>query len=365
MTDLFTRNYNNPANPQIKQITASAKLTSDLVILAHCLWKSIHIEFEKGLSIMIIQTGMRTDIPAFYSKWFANRLQEGFVLVRNPYNRTSVTRYEINPEVVDMIGFCTKNPAPMLPYMELLKPYHQYWFVTITPYGVEIEPNVPERENVMETFKKLSDIVGVTSIGWRYDPILIDRQWTIEKHIETFESMAAALSGYTGTCVISFIDLYEKVKRNFPEVKAVCKDDQLTLTKAFVNIGKQHGFTIKPCGEDRLLESVGADCSGCMTVRTFETAIGQNLSVPPNPNNRTECACYLTGDIGEYNTCGHLCRYCYANADARLVKHNMTLHDPESPLLIGSLQPDDIVHTARQMSWIDPQMRLYDFLSAN
>ena len=86
---------------------------------------------------MIIQTGMRTDIPAFYSDWFANRLKEGFVLVRNPYNPSAVTRYELDPSVVDLIGFCSKNPAPMLKYMDLLKPYGQYWFVTITPYGME------------------------------------------------------------------------------------------------------------------------------------------------------------------------------------------------------------------------------------
>ena len=82
---------------------------------------------------MILQTGFRTDIPGFYSTWFANRLRAGFVLVRNPYDPQSVTRYAINPDVVDLIGFCTKNPAPMLPRMELLRPYGQYWFVTITP----------------------------------------------------------------------------------------------------------------------------------------------------------------------------------------------------------------------------------------
>ena len=98
---------------------------------------------------MILQTGFRTDIPGFYSTWFANRLRAGFVLVRNPYDPQSVTRYAINPDVVDLIGFCTKNPAPMLPRMELLRPYGQYWFVTITPYGPEIEPHVPPKAQVL------------------------------------------------------------------------------------------------------------------------------------------------------------------------------------------------------------------------
>ena len=312
---------------------------------------------------MIIQTGNRTDIPAFYSDWFANRLREGFVLVRNPFNPISITRYELNPQVVDLIGFCSKNPAPMLRYMNLLEPYHQYWFVTITPYGKDLEPNVPDYPTVIQSFQKLSRKVGIPSIAWRYDPILLSEAWTIERHIDVFQSMAAALSGYTNICVISFIDLYKKVKRNFPEAKTVSTEDQIQLTKAFVAIGKQYGFTIKPCGESRTLEALGADCSGCMTVKTFETAIGQNLSVPPNPYNRKECACYLTGDIGQYNTCAHLCRYCYANAEEELVRHNLNDHDPQSPLLIGSVQPEDHIHPAKQESWIDPQMRLDNFLT--
>ena len=307
---------------------------------------------------MIIQTGMRTDIPAFYSDWFSNRLREGYVLVRNPYNALSVTRYDLNPDVVDMIGFCTKNPEPMLKHMELLKPYGQYWFVTITPYGKDIEPHVPDKDHVLDTFCKLSGIVGKDSIGWRYDPILIDHAWTIERHIEAFSHMAAKLSGYTHTAVISFIDLYEKVKLNYPEIKRVSSDNQHRITASFVRIARTFGMSVKPCGEDKSLESLGADCSGCMTVRTFETAIGQNLKVPPNPNNRRECACYLTGDIGAYNTCGHFYRYCYANAEKELVLRNMKLHDPKSPFLIGNAQSGDVIHQAKQKSWIDPQMRL-------
>ena len=112
---------------------------------------------------MIIQTGMRTDIPAFYSKWFLNRIKEGYVCVRNPYNPKQVTKYSLSPEVVDLIAFCTKNPLPMLPFLDELKPYGQYWFVTITPYGRDIEPNVPDKETVMEGFKELSDVVGADS----------------------------------------------------------------------------------------------------------------------------------------------------------------------------------------------------------
>ena len=115
---------------------------------------------------MIIHTGMRTDIPAFYADWFANRIREGFACVRNPYNPIQVTEYSLDPSMVDLIGFCTKNPEPMLKYMDLLQPYGMYWYVTITPYGKEIEPMVPDKARVLFTFQKLSEIVGIDAIGW-------------------------------------------------------------------------------------------------------------------------------------------------------------------------------------------------------
>jgi hypothetical protein len=309
---------------------------------------------------MIIQTGMRTDIPAFYSKWFLNRLREGFVLVRNPYHHEQVTRYDLSPEVVDLFAFCTKNPAPLLPHMDILKPYGQYWFVTITPYGRDVEPNVPDKEKVIADFIRLSDTVGVDSVGWRYDPIFLDGAHTMQWHIAEFEKMAGALSGYTKTCVISFIDIYKKVERNFPGVGAVSKSDRLALGKAFIEIARKNGMTIRPCAEGDELAPFGADCSGCMTQRTFETALHAPLLVPKRKTNQRngQCACLLGVDIGAYDTCGHLCRYCYANANAALVKENMKKHDPDSPFLLGHATPQDVIHEAKQKSWRDGQIRL-------
>ena len=110
---------------------------------------------------------MRTDIPAFYSEWFMNRMRAGYVLVRNPYRLDWITRYELNSDVVDCISFCTKNPGPMLKHLDELKRFHQYWFVTITPYGKDVELNVPPKEKVMQDFITLSKTVGVKCIGWR------------------------------------------------------------------------------------------------------------------------------------------------------------------------------------------------------
>lgn len=309
---------------------------------------------------MIIQTGMRTDIPAFYSKWFLNRIKEGYVLVRNPYNERQVTRYRLAPDVVDLIAFCTKNPAPMLPYMNVLKPYGQYWFVTITPYGRDIEPNVPDKEKVMDDFKNLSDIVGVDSMGWRYDPILVDDKHSVEWHITEFEKMAENLCGYTKSCVISFIDIYKKVERNFRGVREVSKKDRITLGKEFIKIAGKFGMTIRPCAEGDELTLYGADCSGCMTVNTFETALHVHLNVPKRKTNQRngQCACLLGVDIGAYDTCGHLCKYCYANSNTELVKANMKKHNPMSPFLLGESMPGDVIHEAKQESWIDHQLRL-------
>ena len=307
---------------------------------------------------MIINTGQRTDIPAFYANWFANRLKEGFVCVRNPYYPNQVSRYRLDPKVVDIIGFCTKNPAPMFPYMELLKDYGQYWFVTITPYGKDIEPNVPDKHQLLEDFKRLSDTVGVNSIGWRYDPIFITDKYTLDYHLRAFEKMATALDGYTKTVVISFIDLYPKVKRNFPEAKEVTAEQRIALGKEFIRIASAHGMTVKPCAEGDELAEFGADCSGCMRISDYEQAIGKRLNAPKKKGARAECACYLACDIGAYNTCRHLCKYCYANAEPSKVLEHSSMHDPESPFLIGNYQKGDAVHDVPQKSWIDEQTTL-------
>ena len=303
---------------------------------------------------------MRTDIPAFYSEWLVNRIREGYVMVRNPYAPDHVTRYSLSPDVVDLMAFCTKDPSHMLRHMDVLERYGQYWFVTITPYGKDIEPNVPDKEKVIKDFKLLSDIVGKDSIGWRYDPIFTDEKHTAEWHIAEFEKMASALCGYTESCIISFIDIYDKVWRNFPTARPVAKDERINIGKAFISIAEKYGMTIKPCAEGNELEPYGADCSGCMTVKTYEAALHEHLNVPNKKINQRNgrCSCLLGADIGAYDTCGHLCKYCYANTDADAVRNNMMRHDPVSPFLTGGSMPGDIIHHAVQESWIDRQLRM-------
>ena len=308
---------------------------------------------------MIINTGQRTDIPAFYSEWFANRLKAGFVCVRNPYDPSQVSRYRLDPSVVDVIGFCTKNPSPMFAHMDLLRDYGQFWYVTITPYGRDIEPNVPDKHRLLDDFRRLSDLVGLQSIGWRYDPILLWDRYTEDYHLRAFEQMAHALEGYTRTVVISFIDLYPKVRRNFPEAREVPKAQRLSLGREIISIASAHGMTVRPCAEGDDLAVYGADCGGCMRIGDYERVAGKRLNIPKRKAARADCACYLACDIGAYNTCRHLCRYCYANADPSMVLAQSRLHDPQSPFLIGKARDGDRIHDVPQASWVDGQTSMF------
>ena len=302
---------------------------------------------------MIINTGMRTDIPAFYSTWLLNRIKEGYVYVRNPYYKSQVTKYSLDPNVVDCLAFCTKNPHPLISHLSELDKYNQFWFVTITPYGKDIEPNVPSKKQVIEDFKKLSEHIGSNSVALRYDPIFINKKFDIDLHIKCFEKLLSHLKGYTHDCTISFLDLYEKVKRNAPDLRPPNEEEQKRLAKAFSDIGKENNITIHGCCEKDYLQEYGIDITGCMSQEIVEKAIACKLNVAKLNSKREACNCVLGNDIGAYNTCPHLCKYCYANANVGLVKKNIKRHNPNSPFLIGELEEGDKVTEAKQASWIE------------
>lgn len=311
---------------------------------------------------MILNTGSRTDIPAFYSDWFFNRIREGFVLVRNPYNPVMVTRYLLKPDVVDAVVFCTKNPIPMLSRLEEFSDFDTFWFVTITPYGRDIEPFVPEKEEILEAFCRLSKIVGIQRVSWRYDPVFLTEKYSADFHIRRFEQMAGRLKGAAGQCVVSFIDLYEKTRRNFPGVRSVSDREQAYLIDAFSQIAGGCGLQIHLCCENAGLVRDNVDAAGCMSKEVLERAIGCKLDVPKRKAARAECSCLLGADIGAYNTCGHGCLYCYANYDRQAVLANMKNHEPSSPLLTGALRAEDIVRDAEQTSWKNNQMSIFDII---
>lgn len=308
---------------------------------------------------MFLFASGRTDIPAFYSEWFVNRLKAGFVDVRNPYHNQQVTRYCLSPELVDCIIYCTKNPEPILKYIDEIKRFGTYFFVTITPYGTEIEPNVPDKNLVIENFCKLSAALGKEKVCWRYDPIFINEVYSAAFHIKAFRKMCESLSPYTSRCIISFIDLYEKTKKNFNGVQEVSEKDQRFLAGAFSSIAKDYGITIETCAEKIDLSSQGVLNGGCISKNIIEAATGINLKINTRSTLRQHCNCLPTRDLGYYNSCPHLCRYCYANYDENLVKSTYARHNPQSSFLIGESLPDDIIHIADQKSYRDPQQRLF------
>ena len=309
---------------------------------------------------MIINTGARTDIPAFFSEWFLNRIKAGFVCVRNPYYPQQVTRYRLDPAVVDCLLFCTKNPRPLLMRLPELAAFNSYWFVTITPYGTDIEPYVPPIEQVVDDVRLLAAQLGSQRVCWRYDPIFIDESYGVEHHIKAFREIAAALSGYTDECVISFIDLYEKTKRNFPGIRAVGLEEQRELAQQFSQLGKQYGISVKTCAEALELNDAGIKPSGCVTRTIIEQAIGAPLRDVHVTSSRTQCGCSLPSrDIGAYNTCPHGCKYCYANYDQKTVRENLRRHDPASPLLVGQLTEEDVIRDAVQESYVENQFSLW------
>ena len=301
---------------------------------------------------MIINTGQRTDIPAFYSKWFINRIREGYVLVRNPYYPELVTRFRLDPEVVDVIGFCTKNPRPIFPYLDELKPFGQFWYVSITGFGRDLEPNVPPIDQAIEDFRYLSGKVGSRAIAWRYTPIILNDKYTLEYHIETFRHIASMLESYTSLAVFGFVDLYPKLQKIHPEIADADDASKIEIAKAFLSIAKEHHMRLRLCSKEKWLKDYGVDVEGCMRIEDYEDAIDSILDVKEKMQARKGyCACYLSNDIGAYNSCPHLCDYCYANAEKEAVLANFKNHDDDSPLLIGHLKPNDKIREAKQVSF--------------
>lgn len=301
---------------------------------------------------MILNTGLRTDIPGFFSEWFYNRIDEGFVYVRSPYAKNLIYSYKLDPKLIDCIIFCTKNPKPMFRNLDKISEFNQYWHITITPYQKDVEPNVPPVDEVIESFKFLSQKLGKDNVSLRYDPIFINEKYTLEKHIESFEHIMKSLSNYTTEAIISFIDLYEKTKRNFPSAVEVEKNERETIGKEFAKIGKNYNINIKTCVEGNELNKFGIDSTGCMTKEVIERVINKNLKMNSQKARNGQCECLLNNDIGEYNTCNHGCLYCYANSNKNLVKRNLKRHNPKSPILIGEIKEADTIKEMKQESFI-------------
>lgn len=289
---------------------------------------------------MIISASRRTDIPAFYSDWFINRIKEGYVLVRNPLNIHQISKIKLTPDLVDFIVFWTKNPENMIEKLDELKDYNYYFQFTLTSYDKDIEENVPQKgKYVISTFKKLSDKIGKEKVIWRYDPILLNEKYTIEYHCENFEKLAKQLSDYTEKCTISFLDFYKKTERNLKDQNIEVSDEikMRLIAKIFSKIAEQYGIKIDTCSEAIDLNEFGISHAHCIDADLMEKLTNYKFRVSKDKNQRKECGCVESIDIGAYNTCKNRCKYCYANFSQSKVESNCTLYNSHSELLCGKV----------------------------
>lgn len=312
---------------------------------------------------MFINVGGRTDITNYYSDWLMNRIREGYALSRNPFYPNKIYKYKLTPDVVDCIIFCTKNPEPMLDKIDEIRSrgFHVFFYVTITSYGKDMEPGVPDYRHMISVFQKLSDIVSKNNIGWRYDPVLITEKYTVEHHIKCFDEMAKKLAPCTNFCIFSFVELYKKLSYTFPELRAVTPDEKKILLSAFGRISQKYNLRLQTCGDTMDYSEYGIARSGCITAPIMAKAIGQDLkSIALSPSRRG-CGCLPNNDIGAYDTCPNGCKYCYATKDAALAVKNYQRHNPASPPLIGEAGPADEIIEAKQISFLEPYRQLSFF----
>jgi len=294
---------------------------------------------------MIISASRRTDIPSYYSEWFLNRIKEKFVYVRNPMNIHQISEINLNPELVDCIVFWSKNPKPMIDKLQFINEYKYYFQFTLNPYGSDVEAKLPPKTEIIETFKKLSDIIGPQKIIWRYDPILINNKYNMTYHFDKFEKLASVLKGYTEKVTFSFIDFYKRITENTKMlgVTDISTEEKNLIAQRFSEIARNNNLSIDTCAEDIDISKYGITHARCIDDRLISKIIGYNLQVEKDKNQRLECGCVKSIDIGEYNTCSNGCVYCYANYSNNIVEKNIKKQINFSPLLIGDICPDDIV----------------------
>lgn len=294
---------------------------------------------------MILSVSRRTDIPAFYWEWFLNRVKAGFVDVRNPMNIHQVSRIDIRQNVVDCIVFWTKNAGNIIPHLEQLKDYKYYFQYTINPYNKLIEENVPLKKDIIKNFRFLSEIIGPNRVIWRYDPILLTGNINIEYHLRYFEELAKRLQGYTQRCVISFVDLYKKTVSNTRDLmmREVTDNEMHILAQKLSIIAKNYKMEVLSCSENIDLDAEGVKHGCCIDRNLIEKIVGYKIEVNKDKNQRKECGCVESIDLGAYNTCLHACKYCYANYNNAKVHTLSQMHNPLSTLLAGELDETDVV----------------------
>ncbi len=293
---------------------------------------------------MIISASRRTDIPAFYTPWLMNRLRQGYCTVPNPCNTKQVRRVSLAPEDVDALVFWTKNPAPLLPFLEEIGHggLECFFLVTLTGYSGMYEPRVPEPEKVLESMKKLAEILGTSRIAWRYDPIILSDRTSPSWHLENFSFLASSLRSSACRCILSLLDLYPSLERRFrslPPAFQPWREERLfrgmeELFPALRQTADTLNLPLQSCAETRDLASWGIYPGACIDPAWISQGLGKVLKTKKDPHQRPFCLCASSRDIGMYRSCPHGCLYCYASPLSP-EKEPKPPHFPESPSLLG------------------------------
>ena len=293
---------------------------------------------------MILNVSGRTDVVAFYTPWFIKRYEEGFVDVRNPFYKKLVNRIYFDD--VDAIVFCTKNPIPIINYLEKIdKPI--IFHVTLTPYKRDLEPNVPPKGTIINAIKKISKIIGSENTFVRYDPIIINNRYDVNYHIKAFDNLCNKLNGYVKHIIVSFVDDYKNVRNNSKvlNLKELNEKDYKKIGINFSSSAKSNGISVQTCAEDRNLAEYGFKKEDCVSHSLIFRLTGKTGFTTWRERS---CKCVSMVDIGSYNSCSHFCKYCYANYDESKVKNNVKMHDKNSTLLIGEIDLEDVIKVRKK-----------------
>jgi len=291
----------------------------------------------------VISASRRTDIPAFYSEWFMNRIRAGHVRWRNSRSGRVYT-VSLQPEDVGAIVFRSKNCLPLLPHLDELdsRGYRTVFHFTITGLPRVFEPGVPDVSQLLVCARALSDRYGPERVMWRCDPVLISDITDAAYYRTRFRELATGMEGVTNRCYFCYPIYHKSVLRNTSRLRHAtgveCYDapraEQSEIAVMLADIAAEHGIQMLSCCGDYLVGGkIGkAHCIDAeLLSRLFPEKIGL---LAPHPI-REECGCAECTDIGAYDTCLHGCVYCYANTSREAAIRNNKRHDPNWDMLMN------------------------------
>ncbi len=290
----------------------------------------------------IISASRRTDIPAWYARWFMNRVRAGFCDVPNPFNPRQVSRVSLRPADVPAVVFWTRDPGPILEDLPELddRGLPSVFLFTLLDYPRTIDPGTAPLEKRLDRFRRLADAVGPDRVIWRYDPIYLSPATDPDFHRRRFARLADALAGRTRRCVVSFLDVYRKMEKRLAALagqglQPVEPGPEMIapLIRDMIAAAEHHGIGLTSCAETRDLRSLGIRPGRCIDAEYLSRIFDLHLPHRKDPSQRKTCGCSVSKDIGMYDTCPAGCVYCYATRNINQARQRHQTHDPNGPSL--------------------------------